>query len=72
MKSSMNHIIGRQSRLNAETINSIRRIQNPSKRFDDGIIFISFADSAITAGDARNMFINMIIKTGSFQAQYGE
>ena len=43
-----------------------------STHFEDGIIFEAFANNVLTAGDALNMLISVIIKTGVFQAQYEE
>ena len=41
-------------------------------RFDDGIAYAVFADATISATDALNMLISVIVKTRVFQTQYGE
>ena len=41
-------------------------------RFDDGIAYTVFADATISAADALNMLISVIIKTRVFQTKYEE
>ena len=39
-------------------------------RFDDGIAYAVFADATISAADALNILIFILVKTRVFQAQY--
>ena len=39
-------------------------------RFDDGIAYAVFADTIISATDALNMLISVVVKTRVFQTQY--
>ena len=41
-------------------------------RFDDGITYAVFADATISAADALNMLIFIVVKTRVFQVQYEE
>ena len=41
-------------------------------RFDNGIAYSVFADTTISAVDALNMLISVVVKTRVFQAQYEE
>ena len=41
-------------------------------RFDDGIAYPLFADTTISAADALNMMISVLVKKRVFQAQYEE
>ena len=40
-------------------------------RFDNEIAYAVFADTTISAADALNMLISVIVKTRVFQTQYG-
>lgn len=44
----------------------------PRECFYSGITFVAFTDNTITPTDALNMLINVIDKTGTFQAKYKE
>ena len=41
-------------------------------QFDNGIAYAVFADATISAADALNMLISVIVKTRVFQTQYAE
>ena len=41
-------------------------------RFDDGIAYAVFADTIISAADALNMLISVVVKTRVLQVQYEE
>ena len=40
--------------------------------FDEGIAYAVFADATISAADALNMLIYILVKTRVFEAQYEE